>query len=158
MEAVADGLTRLTPRLSSASAGARLGNDPLHSNCQGIRALLAPDRRDDGAHGGRGSAKSEFFAGRLVESCLLQPGLRAVCCREIQKSLAESAKRTIEDMIARFGVGAQFGIYHDKIVTPGGGSITFWGLADKQAESIKSLEGMDVCWIEEAQNCRGRSF
>ena len=120
--------------------------------------LLTPKHRYYAAHGGRGSAKSWFFAGRLVERALLQPGLRAVCCREIQKSLAESAKRTIEDMIARFGVGSHFGIYHDKIITPGGGAISFWGLADKQAESIKSLEGADICWIEEAQNLSGRSL
>jgi phage terminase large subunit len=120
--------------------------------------LLARDRRYLGAHGGRGSGKSWFFAGKIVERALLQPGLRVVCCREVQKTLAESAKRLIEDMISGFGVGSAFNVYHDRIVTPGGGSISFWGLGDKNAESIKSLEGMDICWIEEAQMLSFRSL
>ena len=51
-----------------------------------------------------------------------------------------------------------FHVQHDKILTPGDGSITFWGLADKNAESIKSLEAVNVCWIEEAQMLTKRSL
>jgi phage terminase large subunit len=51
-----------------------------------------------------------------------------------------------------------FRIQHDKILTPGDGSITFWGLADKNAESIKSLEAVKVCWIEEARMLTKRSL
>jgi hypothetical protein len=42
-----------------------------------------------------------------------------------------------------------FTVQHDKILTPGAGTINFWGLADQNAQSIKSLEGVTVCWIEE---------
>ena len=65
--------------------------------------LLYPSRYK-GAHGGRGSGKSHLFAGLIVEQALLNPGLRAVCIREVQKSLKESAKRLIEDKIAAFGM------------------------------------------------------
>jgi hypothetical protein len=72
----------------------------------------------------------------IVRRCLAEPGIRVVCAREIQKTLAESAKRLIEDSIAALGVGHMFNIQHDKIITPGDGVINFWGLADKNAESI----------------------
>ena len=53
--------------------------------------LLHPARYK-GAHGGRGSGKSHFFAGLAVEQCLLQPGTRIACVREVQKSLKNSVK------------------------------------------------------------------
>ena len=114
--------------------------------------------RYKGLHGGRGSGKSWHAATMLVLRCLREPGIRVVCAREIQKTLAESAKRLIEDRIASLGVGQMFHVQHDKILTPGDGSITFWGLADKNAESIKSLEAVEVCWIEEAQMLTKRSL
>ena len=60
--------------------------------------LLKPSRYK-GAWGGRGSGKSWFMAEALVERCLLRPGTRAVCIREVQRSLAQSAKRLVEDRI-----------------------------------------------------------
>ena len=68
-----------------------------------------------GAWGGRGSGKSWFFAEKLVERALLQPGFRAVCVREIQRTLAQSAKRLIEDKIQALGVGSQFRCLYDKL-------------------------------------------
>ena len=66
--------------------------------------LLEPSRYK-GAHGGRGSGKSHFFAELLVEAAFLKPGIRAVCIREVQKSLKESAKRLVEDKIVALEVG-----------------------------------------------------
>jgi len=119
--------------------------------------LLAPARYK-GAHGGRGSGKSHFFAELLVEEALLNPGLRAVCIREVQKSLKESAKRLVEDKIQALGLGRQFEVLRDEIRTPGGGVIIFQGMQDHTAESIKSLEGFDRAWIEEAQTLSDRSL
>ena len=119
--------------------------------------LLAPARYK-GAHGGRGSGKSHFFAELLVEEALLNPGLRAVCIREVQKSLKESAKRLVEDKIQTMGLGRQFEVLRDEIRTPGGGVIIFQGMQDHTAESIKSLEGFDRAWIEEAQTLSDRSL
>lgn len=119
--------------------------------------LLAPARYK-GAHGGRGSGKSHFFAELLVEEALLHPGLRAVCIREVQKSLKESAKRLVEDKIQSMGLGRQFEVLRDEIRTPGGGVIIFQGMQDHTAESIKSLEGFDRAWIEEAQTLSDRSL
>ena len=80
--------------------------------------LLQPSRYK-GAWGGRGSGKSHYLAGAVVEHCLLNPGSRIVCIREVQKTLAQSAKLLIENKIQEFGVGSQFRVLYDRIVTPG---------------------------------------
>ncbi|MCX5581479.1 PBSX family phage terminase large subunit [Kaistia terrae] len=119
--------------------------------------LLAPARYK-GAWGGRGSGKSHFFAELLVEDCLAEPGLAAVCIREVQKTLAQSSKRLIENKISNMGVGSQFRVLEDRIETPGGGLIIFQGMQNHTAESIKSLEGFKRAWIEEAQTLSTRSL
>lgn len=122
-----------------------------------FRPLLQPSRYK-GAHGGRGSGKSHFFAGLMVEYALMTPGFRGVCIREVQKSLKESAKRLIEDKIEAFGLGGEFEVQEALIRTPGDGVIVFQGMQDHTAESVKSLEGFDVAWVEEAQSLSQRSL
>lgn len=113
--------------------------------------LLKPARYK-GAHGGRGSGKSHALAEMLVERCLLNPGTRWACVREVQKSLEHSVKRLIDDKIAAFGVSHLFRSLNTHIETPGGGVIIFAGMQSHTADSIKSLEGFDGCWVEEAQS------
>jgi phage terminase large subunit len=122
-----------------------------------FRPLLA-DTRYKGAFGGRGSGKSHFFGGLVVEECLRQQGTLVVCIREKQMTLAQSSKRLIEDKIEACGVGSLFRVYDDKIKTPGDGLIIFQGMQDHTAESIKSLEGYRIAWIEEAQSLSQRSL
>ena len=122
-----------------------------------FRPLLEPARYK-GAFGGRGSGKSHFFAGLVVEECLRQPGTLVVCIREKQMTLAQSSKRLIEDKIEAFNVGNLFRVCDEKIRTPGDGLIIFQGLQDHTAESIKSLEGYRIAWIEEAQSLSQRSL
>jgi phage terminase large subunit len=118
-----------------------------------FRPLLTPARYR-AAHGGRGSGKSHFFGELLVERCLMRPGTLAVCIREVQKSLMQSSKRLIESKVQSLGVGDQFKILHHRIIAPGDGLI----IQDSTAESIKSLEGFDVAWVEEAQTLSQRSL
>lgn len=124
-----------------------------------FKKLLAPARYK-GAYGGRGSGKSHFFAGLLIEDCLATRGSRAVCIREVQKTLKESSKRLIEDKITAFGLGEAdgFKVFNEVIQTPGDGVITFQGMQDHNAESIKSLEGFNRAWVEEAQTLSARSL
>lgn len=122
-----------------------------------FRPLLEPARYK-GAHGGRGSGKSHFFAELLIERCLMHPGTRWACIREVQKSLEQSVKRLLEDKIDRMGVSASFGIKQFEIETPGGGLIIFQGMQNHTADSIKSLEGFDGAWVEEAQSLSQRSL
>lgn len=119
--------------------------------------LLYPARYK-GAHGGRGSGKSHFFGEYLVERSIEEKGFLAVCIREVQKTLAQSSKRLIESKIQQLNVGSYFKVYHDKIETPGDGLIIFQGMQDHTAESIKSLEGYKVAWVEEAQTLSHRSL
>lgn len=114
--------------------------------------------RTKGAHGGRGSGKSHFFAELLVERCILNPGTRWACIREVQRSLDQSVKRLLEDKIESLGVGHLFNIKAYDIETPGGGLIIFQGMQNHTADSIKSLEGFDGAWVEEAQSLSQRSL
>ena len=121
--------------------------------------LLHPARYK-GAWGGRGSGKSHFFAGLMIEEALMTPGYRAVCIREVQKSLKQSAKRLLEDKLQDFGLGEAHGfkVFREVIETPGDGVITFTGMQDHTADSVKSLEGFDRAWVEEAQSLSDRSM
>lgn len=113
--------------------------------------LLEPHRYK-GAYGGRGGAKSHFFAEALVRLCTRELGLRIVCIREVQLSLDQSVKRLLEDKIKEFGLEDQFQILKDRIITPGEGVIIFKGMQDHTSVSLKSLEGFDIAWVEEAQS------
>lgn len=121
--------------------------------------LLHPARYK-GAWGGRGSGKSHFFAGALIEDHLRNPGMRSVCIREVQKSLKQSAKKLLEDKIAEFGLTERdgFKVYREIIETPGDGIINFTGMQDHTADSVKSMEGVDRAWVEEAQSLSDRSL
>lgn len=120
--------------------------------------LLAPNRYK-GAHGGRGSGKSHFFAEMLVEAHVMNQDLSSVGIREVQKSIKLSVKRLIEKKIEALGVGHYFDIQEAVIKSRyGDGIIIFQGMQDHTADSIKSLEDFDIFWIEEAQSLSQRSL
>jgi len=100
-----------------------------------FKPLLLPSRYK-GAYGGRGSGKSHFFAEKLVEDCLEEKGMLAVCIREVQKSLMQSSKRLLEAKIEALGVGHLFKVFEREIETPGDGVIIFQGLADPHADDL----------------------
>jgi len=115
--------------------------------------------RYKGAWGGRSSGKSHEFAGAVVEAMVADPDCNVVCVREIQKSLALSAKKLIEGKIEAFGVGHLFDVLKTEIRRIGGkGMCIFVGMQDHTADSVKSLEGFDIAWIEEAQSLSQRSL
>lgn len=104
-----------------------------------------------GAFGGRGSGKSTFFAEWIVERCVMKR-TDVVCVREVQKSLKQSVKKLIENKIQELGVGHMFEVQQAEIKCPHGGVIIFQGMQNHTADSIKSLEGFDIAWVEEAQS------
>jgi phage terminase large subunit len=118
---------------------------------------LLGNNRYKGAHGGRGSGKSHFFAEMLIERCLMEK-TDAVCVREIQKSLNQSVKKLLESKIEALGAGSMFDVQEAKINCPHGGLIIFQGMQNHTADSIKSLEGYDIAWTEEAQSLSQRSL
>ena len=119
--------------------------------------LLKPSRYK-GIYGGRGGAKSHFFADQIIERCFLRKPCRAVCVREVQRTLAQSVKRLIEDKLDAYDLRREFRGLTTHIEAPAGGIILFQGMQDHTADSIKSLEGFDVAWIEEAQSLSQRSL
>ena len=115
--------------------------------------------RYKGLKGGRGSGKSHFLAELMIEEHITNIDQGSVCVREIQKSLKFSAKKLLEDKIRLFGVSHLFDITLTEIRRIGGtGIIIFQGMQDHTADSIKSLEGFDRCWVEEAQSISERSM
>lgn len=115
--------------------------------------------RYKGAHGGRGSGKSHAFAEMMIEEHILDQNSRSVCVREIQKSLNQSVKRLLELKIESMNAGAYFEIQEAVIKSKkGDGLIIFQGMQNHTADSIKSLEGYDRAWVEEAQSLSQRSL
>jgi phage terminase large subunit len=119
--------------------------------------LLKDGLRYLGAWGGRGGAKSHFFAGYCVIQML--DGKNVLCVREIQKSIGESVKRLIEAKLKEFDVERFFTVTENSIRCNYNGAICiFRGLQSHTADSVKSLEGFDICWVEEAQSLSDRSL
>jgi len=110
------------------------------------------------SHGGRGSGKSYDMAARIVVKHCTEPGVRGICVREVQKSLRESSHRLIADTITRLGVEQYFDVQATQIKTPGDGLISFVGMQDHTADSIKSHEGAFYALLEEAQVISQRSI
>lgn len=119
--------------------------------------LYAENPRYIAAFGGRASGKSHAFAEALVERCVYSK-TDAVCLREIQKSLTLSVKRLLEIKIEAMGVQFMFEVQRDQIKVKNGGIIIFQGMQNHTADSIKSLEGFDIAWFEEAQNASQQSL
>jgi phage terminase large subunit len=109
--------------------------------------------RYKGAWGGRGSGKSHMFAELMIEAHIIDQKRRSVCVREIQKSLNQSVKRLLETKIEAMNAGAYFEV-QDAVIKSrkGDGAIIFQGMQNHTADSIKSLEGYDCAWVEEAQS------
>lgn len=114
--------------------------------------------RYKGAYGGRGSAKSHDRAQHLVIRMATEPNFRAVCLREVQNSIKDSVHQLVSDWIQRLDLGLKFDITRDEIRGDNGSLCIFRGMKDQNAESIKSLEGYNVAWFEEAQTCSQRSL
>lgn len=118
--------------------------------------LLEPARYK-GAHGGRGSGKSHFFGDLWLEENLAEK-LDFVCLRETLKSLEFSVKKLLESKIEKFNAGDYFDVQDRRIFSKHGGITIFEGMQNHTAESIKSLEGFDRAWFEEAQNASNKSL
>ncbi len=121
-----------------------------------FKPLLQPARYK-GAYGGRGSAKSHFLAGLMIEESISEK-LDCVCLREIQKSLQFSVKKLLELKIQNMNAGLYFEVQDKRILSRHGGVIIFEGMQNQTAESIKSLESFDRAWFEEAQTASQKSL
>ena len=101
-------------------------------------------------YGGRGSGKSWAVAQALIVMSDLAR-IRVLCCREIQNSIRDSSYQVLRDTAERLGIDGRFDLPEAEIPHKATGSrFIFKGLFHN-SQSIKSTEGVDVCWVEEAQ-------
>lgn len=122
-----------------------------------LKPLFTPGRYKV-LHGGRGSGKSWGVA-RALLILARQRKLRVLCTREIQKSIKDSVHALLSDQIEALGFGPEFQILETEIRCLRTGSVfLFAGLAQHTVESIKSFEGCDFVWVEEAQTVSGKSW
>lgn len=120
-----------------------------------FRALFLPFRYK-AFYGGRGSGKSHAMATALVLLAAQKP-LRILAAREIQKSIRDSSKRLLDDRIAALGLGRTFSSTENEIKAPNGSLFLFAGLGHNP-DQIKSMEGIDIAWVEEADTISQRSL
>lgn len=99
--------------------------------------------------GGRGSGKSWGVAIALLIRAAKEP-TRVLCARELQNSLDESVHKLLSDQITAMGLGGFFTVLRDSIRGINGSEFIFEGLRHNTTK-IKSMEGIDVCWVEEAE-------
>lgn len=102
-------------------------------------------------YGGRASSKSwDAAAVSLIMSRFCK--LRILCCRQFQNKIKESVYSLLKIQIDRLGFSSEFEIYNNSIKHKYTGSeFLFYGIS-RSIDEIKSLEGIDICWIEEAHN------
>lgn len=107
-------------------------------------------------YGGRGGAKSWGVARQLILFAV-ERKIRILCAREFQASIADSVHKLLSDQIAEMGFSGLFDIQRNRIIGINGSEFGFEGLRHN-VTSIKSYEGVDYCWIEEAQTVSKASW
>ena len=122
-----------------------------------FKELLTLKKRVKLYYGGRSGGKSYAFADSLLLKAR-QEKLFIVCLREIQSSIKDSVKKLLEDRIGHYGF-QDYKVFETRIENQVTGSVfAFKGLRDQDPQKIKSLEGADIAWIEEAQTISKKSF
>lgn len=101
------------------------------------------------AYGGRGAMKSWSFARALLWKAKNRQ-LRILCAREYQNSIQESVHRLLSDQIQLLGFGNFYRIQQQSITGANGSEFIFKGIRNN-IQTIKSMEGVDICWVEEGQ-------
>lgn len=109
------------------------------------------------AYGGRGSGKSWTIARLLIEISRLMP-VRILCAREFQNSISDSVIQLLADTIERHKYTNEFDVQRNRIYNLQTGALfMFYGIKNNPTK-IKSLEGVDICWVEEAENVSKESW
>lgn len=107
--------------------------------------------------GGRGSGKS-WGAARALLILGARSKLRILCTREVQRSIKQSVHQLLRDQIDRLGLGDFYEVLATEIRGRNGTQFLFSGMSDQTVDSIKSFEGCDIVWLEEAQSITARSL
>jgi len=130
-------------------------NRPLSSWAE----VLDPKYRYIFIKGGRSSSKSHEIGGYLVERSMSEVDLLIVCLREVQKSIKRSSKMLIDNKIKDYKLAKYYKSIETEISKHNDdGLFLFQGMNDLTADNIKSLEGFNIAWFEEAQNITHKSL
>lgn len=121
-----------------------------------LRPFVERKARHKVARGGRGGGKSWCIA-RLLLLMASERKLRILCAREVQKSLKDSVYKLLADQIESMQMGEFYEVQTTTIKGANGSEFLFTGLRDHTSDSIKSYEGCDICWIEEAARVSAHS-
>lgn len=122
-----------------------------------FQELLTKKVRYKMFYGGRAGGKSYAFADALLTLATSRKLLIA-CVREVQNSIKDSVYKLIADRIAFYNLTC-YKLYEDKIVNLNNQSkFIFKGILEHNAQNIKSLEGVDICWCEEAQKISEKAW
>lgn len=124
--------------------------------CRKLAFFIAEDWRYKVAYGGRGASKSWGVADGLLLKAYKDPK-RVLCTRELQNSIKDSVHRLLSDRIHFHGLQGFFNVTEHEIRGINGSLFLFKGLRTNTSE-IKSLEGVDICWVEEAQKVSRESW
>ena len=123
---------------------------------QKLKPLFEPCRYKV-LYGGRGSAKSWSVARSLLLLACQKP-MRILCARETQKSIQESVHRLLKDQVELMGLQSFFDVQETKIVGKNGSDFAFAGIRQQGVTNLKSFEGVDIVWVEEAQVVTRKSW
>jgi phage terminase large subunit len=121
-----------------------------------ITAIDPPSKRYRVWYGGRGGAKSWSVA-RILLIKGIQTPIRVLCTREYQASIADSVHALLSDQIRHLGLESVYDIKRDEIVGVNGTQFIFAGIR-RDPKKIKSTEGIDIAWVEEADTISNESL
>ena len=107
--------------------------------------------------GGRNGTKS-WGAARALEVKGFEKPLRILCARETQTSIAQSVHQLLKDQTVLLGLDGFYDVLQNEIRGKNGTIFSFIGLSNLTSHTIKSYEGYDICWVEEAALVTRRSW
>lgn len=108
-------------------------------------------------YGGRGKGGSWGIARALLLHGWEKP-LRILCTREVQKSIAESVHQLLSDQIKLLGIDGFYDVKEKEISGANGTLFSFAGLRELSVANLKSFEGYDRAWVEEAEKTTKKSW
>ena len=122
-----------------------------------LKCLFVPEKsRYRILYGGRGGSKSWNIArALLLKGC--EQSIRVLCAREFQTSIKDSVHKLLCDQIYRLELEAHYEITQTTIRGINGTEFIFVGVKNN-TNNVKSIEGIDICWVEEAQSVSPNSW
>lgn len=122
-----------------------------------LKCLFVPEKsRYRILYGGRGGSKSWNIArALLLKGC--ENTIRVLCAREFQTSIKDSVHKLLSDQIQLMELTAHYEVTQTTIRGINGTEFIFAGIKNN-TNNIKSIEGIDICWVEEAQSVSPNSW